>query len=167
MTIQELGALGEFVGSVLVLGTLAYLVIQLRYTQRAMMSQMHQMRADGLKETWQTFAMSSELRQTYAELAEAGWKQGGSIHGAKKALGQLTPDQQQQVTFWEVGLYIYGENSFYHHKQGFYDDEFFEYNLEPYIGSRSSLWLALGLHDVMGRPGWVELVEKEASVSDA
>ena len=34
MTITELGALGEFIGSVLVLGTLVYLVVQVRQTKR-------------------------------------------------------------------------------------------------------------------------------------
>jgi len=34
MTLSDLGALGEFVGSILVLGTLIYLVIQVRQTSR-------------------------------------------------------------------------------------------------------------------------------------
>ncbi|MCZ6501930.1 MAG: hypothetical protein O6945_05370, partial [Gammaproteobacteria bacterium] len=42
MTIFELGALGEFVGAIAVVGTFIYLAIQIRQNTKAMRAQIHE-----------------------------------------------------------------------------------------------------------------------------
>ncbi|NNC54556.1 MAG: hypothetical protein HKO07_02410, partial [Pseudomonadales bacterium] len=56
MSLIELGALGEFLGSIAVLATLVYLSVQLRQNTRSMneskklaLAQTYQMRADALQ----------------------------------------------------------------------------------------------------------------------
>lgn len=160
MSIQDLGALGEFIGSVLVLGSLLYLILQLRHTQKTVMSQMHQMRADGLLSSWQNFAGNKGVREAYIALQNAGWTPGQNYESAKEALSHLTLEQRYIIGYWENGLYVYGENSFYQYKQGFYDDEFYEHNLRLFVRRQSGLWLALRFEQ-SGRPEWIDLVKSE------
>jgi hypothetical protein len=167
MTLSELGNLGEFIGSILVLITLLYLVVQLRQTQRAMMAQTHQMRADGLKTTWQNLALSNEMIQVYSEMHSKGWRFTSNVEETKNILDDLGYGDRLRLLYWEAGLYIYGENSFYHYKQGFYDQEFYERNLIPYVRNRGKLWLALGLTESNGRVEWVNMIETETENESA
>jgi hypothetical protein len=161
MTLSELGNVGEFIGSILVLITLLYLVVQLRQTQRAMMAQTHQMRADGLKTTWQNLAMSNEMIQVYSEMHGKGWRFTSNLEETKNILGDLETRDRLRLLYWETGLYIYGENSFHHYKQGFYDQEFYESNLIPYVRNRGRLWLALRLTESTGRVEWIDMIKTE------
>ena len=92
MDIQDLGAIGEILGSLLVLVTLIYVAYQLRQTQRSMMSQTHQMRADGLKTTWQNLALSNEMLAVYSKLADAGWSWSSktALSGSKMCPSAMT-----------------------------------------------------------------------------
>lgn len=159
MTLAELGNLGEFIGSILILVTLFYLVLQLKQTQRAMMAQTHQMRADGLKTTWQNMALSTEMIQVYSELHKKGWRFSSNVEDTKEILKSLSTEDRMRLAFWETGLYIYGENSFFQHKQGFYDQEFYDDNLVPYVRNRGILWMALRLHESNGRADWVDMIK--------
>ncbi len=160
MTITELGALGEFVGSILVFLTLIYVIMQLRQSHHVMMAQTHQMRADGLKQTWQNFAESSQMAPIYTKLAEAGWRFRLPTEETREILRNLSREERLRLNAWESGLYIYSENSFFQYKQGFYDEDFFQSNLTPYARNRSTLWLALRLTQDNGRKEWVDMVER-------
>jgi len=93
MDIQDLGAIGEFIGSILVLITLVYVVIQLRQNQHAMMAQTHQMRADGLKTSWQNLALSNEMSAVFLKLAEVGWRSSSSESETRDFLKNLSNEE--------------------------------------------------------------------------
>jgi hypothetical protein len=54
MTIQELGAIGEFIGSIAVLATLVYLTIQVRASKIQTRASLLQHRSDAARQLWLT-----------------------------------------------------------------------------------------------------------------
>ena len=67
MTIQDLGALGELIGSVAVLATLIYLALQTRQNTAAIGAQLDASRISTTQTNLLTTATSSELLQAMAE----------------------------------------------------------------------------------------------------
>ena len=68
MSIMELGALGEFVGAIAVVVTLAYLAVQIRQNTRAMeesrrlaLAQTYQVRADALSIRSRDYVLSARI----------------------------------------------------------------------------------------------------------
>ena len=67
MTIQDLGALGELIGSVAVLATLIYLTLQTRQNTRAIGAQADAARIGALLNVHLTAATSAELQEVLSE----------------------------------------------------------------------------------------------------
>ncbi len=67
LTIQDLGALGEFFGSIAVLATLIYLALQTRQNTTAIAAQLDVARISALQTNCLTRATSSELLEAMAE----------------------------------------------------------------------------------------------------
>src|SRR5690242_14446274 len=79
MTIEQLGALGDFVGAIGVIATLAYLAVQVRQnthsleaSQRLAASQTYQLRADALQ-SMVVDAAASPLGAIIVKLTESGY----------------------------------------------------------------------------------------------
>jgi hypothetical protein len=80
MTIMELGALGEFLGSIAVLATLVYLSVQIRQNTRSMgeskklaLAQTYQMRSDALQMMLVQAADSEHIGPIISKLTGAGY----------------------------------------------------------------------------------------------
>ena len=101
------------------------------------------------------------MSAVYLKLAEVGWRSSSSENETRDFLKDLSREERLRLRCWEVGLFIYGENSFYQYQQGFYDKEFYDYDLLPYVKSRGKLWLALELARDTGMSNWVEMVKAE------
>ena len=71
MTIQDLGALGELIGSVAVLATLAYLTVQTRQNTRAVQAQAENSRVTNTIQNLLTSATSKELAEAWFEEGES------------------------------------------------------------------------------------------------
>jgi hypothetical protein len=71
MTIQDLAAIGEFVGGVAVLATLIYLTLQVRQTNVATHRNMYAQAATSISEFWLSLARDPELYQTFAAMLRA------------------------------------------------------------------------------------------------
>ncbi len=67
LTIQDLGALGELLGSVAVLATLVYLALQTRQNTMAIGAQLDAAAIAGLQHIFLTTATSTELQEALAE----------------------------------------------------------------------------------------------------
>ena len=67
LTIQDLGALGELLGSVAVLATLVYLTLQTRQNTMAIGAQLDAATIGGLQHIFLTTATSTELQEALAE----------------------------------------------------------------------------------------------------
>lgn len=71
MTIQDWGAIGELVGALAVVVTLAYLATQIRYARMAATDASRQSRAEGVREMMITALNNRDFREAWAK-ADAG-----------------------------------------------------------------------------------------------
>ena len=71
MTIAELGALGEFIGSIAVLVTLVFLVFQIRQTQKAIAANSYTTATEAIYDTFLTSATSEFLAGAFTK-AQSG-----------------------------------------------------------------------------------------------
>ena len=70
MSIQELGALGEFVGSIAVLATLVYLAIQTRHTRAANEASIQWQRANASREMSMMWATNPDAVELLGEFGQ-------------------------------------------------------------------------------------------------
>ena len=77
MSIVELGAMGEFIGSIAVLCTLLYLTVQVRQSTRQSRAQLLQHRNDAARALWLAGATNESLRKAVckanANLGQTRW----------------------------------------------------------------------------------------------
>ena len=106
MTISELGALGEFIGSIAVLATLVYLAIQTRQTKLASQSSARHMAAATMNQNSQNVAASSE----YAELISRGL-----------ANEEMNPAETLRFDLWMTGMFHVFQQHFFDAEQGLGD----------------------------------------------
>ncbi len=92
MTITELGALGEFVGAIAVVATLAYLAVQVRQNTRMMRAQIYQARSDA-NQRYQLFVAGSEDMSEIIDKISDGQRPDAA------KLGTLTPGERRRLSF--------------------------------------------------------------------
>lgn len=121
MSIMELGALGEFLGSIGVIATLVYLAIQVRHSKESMetntrviMAQISQARADAASARTRAIVHSDHYARIGAlEMAakdRTDWASG------------LSPEDQYRVRMHLIDLLNDVRNQFYQYQQGFLDE---------------------------------------------
>jgi len=74
MTIQDLGAIGEFVSAFAILITLVYLAIQVRYARIATIDKNRESRVTGIIQINSRLANNRDLRQAFDKAASEDWK---------------------------------------------------------------------------------------------
>ena len=166
MTLMELGALGEFVGAIAVVVTLAYLAIQIRQNTRAMqegrrlaLAQTYQMRADALQEMLVHAAESEHIAPIIAKLADAGYPE--DVH----SLHRLTPDERGRFRLWQIAQQTHWDNMFYQYQQGFLEEEYYRDEFRVRVKRLGPIWRALGL--TATRQSFAEEIERLLEESPA
>ena len=91
MTIQDLGALGELLGSVAVLVTLVYLTLQTRQNTAAIGAQVDAARLTASLYAGLTQATSSELQEVLAE----------------DMIDPSTASEQRRIAYWRAAFYLF------------------------------------------------------------
>jgi hypothetical protein len=146
MTIIELGALGEFVGAIAVVATLAYLAIQIRQNTHSMeesrrlaLAQTYQIRADALQQMLVQASESEYIGPIITKLTVAGYPE------YVASLEQLTPEERGRFRQWQIAQQTHWDNMYYQYQQGFLDDEYYRDSFRERVrrlGSRcrSSAW---------------------------
>ncbi len=106
MTIFELGALGEFVGSIGVIVTLIYLAVQIKHNTKALRSS--------------TIETATERKQF-----ELRWSSDISAAFVKSATDpdSLTPEESWQLTEWHNSAFLARHNEFLQYRLGLIDEE--------------------------------------------
>ena len=102
MTIQDIGAIGEFLGSIVIVVTLIYLAIQNKYQQKLLLSQSYQARND-------------------SALTVIGWMFNSDIAAtfAKNSRDEgLTDVERIKWSGYQIGSYRSFENSYYQYELG-------------------------------------------------
>ena len=166
MTIIELGALGEFVGAIGVIATLAYLAAQIRQNTRSMeegrrlaLAQTYQMRADALQTMLVEAANSEHVGPILVKLTSAGYPEDVA------ALDQLSIEERGRFRQWQIAQQTHWDNLFFQYQQGFLDEEYYTNAFRERVGRLAPTWRALGL--INGRASFVREVEALLEESDA
>jgi hypothetical protein len=162
MTLIELGALGEFVGAIAVVATLAYLAIQIRQNTASMnesrklaLAQTYQMRADALQNMLVHAADSERIGPIITKLVDAGYPENLA------SLDVLTTMERGSFRQWQIAQQTHWDNMFYQYQQGFLDEEYYEDSFRDRVARLAPIWKAL---DVRGsRRSFTEELDRLAA----
>ena len=159
MTIMELGALGEFVGAIAVVVTLAYLSIQIRQnthgmeeSRRAALAQTYQMRADALGQMLVRASESNHIGPIITKLTLAGYPQNVS------SVEELTPEGRGRFRQWQIAQQVHWDNMYYQYQQGFLEEEYYRDEFRERVSRLAPIWKVLSLTG--GRQNFLEEVDR-------
>jgi hypothetical protein len=146
MSIIELGALGELLGSIAVLATLVYLSVQVRQNTRSMdeskklaLAQTYQMRSDALQMMLVHAADSEYIGPIITKLTGAGYPEDlGSLE-------QLTTDERGRFRQWQIAQQTHWDNMFFQYQQGYIDDEYYRDSFRERVRRLAPVWKALNV----------------------
>ena len=146
MTILELGALGELLGSIAVLATLVYLSVQIRQNTRSMneskklaLAQTYQVRSDALQMMLVQAADSEHIGPIIAKLTGAGYPEDIS------AIEQLSDVERQRFRLWQIAQETHWDNMFFQYQQGFIDEEYYRDSFRTRVRRLAPTWKALNV----------------------
>jgi len=158
MTIEELGALGDFVGAIGVIATLAYLAVQvlqnthsLEASQRLALAQTYQMRADALQ-NMVVEAAASSVGAIIVKLTENGYPENIG------ALDALTMEERGRFRLWQIAQQTHWDNMHFQYQQGFLDEEYYRDAFIERVVRLWPTWKALGLAN--GRRSFLDELER-------
>ncbi len=144
MTILELGALGEFLGSIAVLATLVYLSVQIRQNTKSMdeskklaLAQTYQVRSDALQMMLVHAADSEHIGPIITKLTGAGYPEDIS------ALDSLSNLERQRFRLWQIAQETHWDNMFFQYQQGFIDEEYYRDSFRKRVKRLAPTWKAL------------------------
>ncbi len=157
MSIIELGALGEFLGSIGVIATLIYLAIQIRQNthsldedRRLAMAQTYQQRATTITEGTQWNARTGlSIAATQAQT---------------DGLASLSDDDRTRVADLHAGNMFWFDNLFFQYQNGFLDEEYYESLFKKGVRRNAPFWRELNLP--LGRPSFLEEVDRILAESE-
>ena len=159
MTIVELGAVGEFVGAIGVVATLAYLSVQIRQNTRAMqenkklaLAQTYQMRADALQGMLVQAADSDHIGPLIGRLSAEGYPEDIT------PLERLSPQERARFRLWHIAQHTHWDNMFYQYQQGFIDAEYYEDSFKERVRRLAPTWRMLGV--MGGRKSFSHEIER-------
>ena len=146
MSILELGALGEFLGSIAVLATLVYLSMQIRHNTRSMdeskklaLAQTYQVRSDALQMMLVQAADSEHIGPIINKLTSAGYPEDIS------ALDELSAVERQRFRLWQIAQETHWDNMFFQYQQGFIDEEYYRDSFRKRVKRLAPTWKALNV----------------------
>jgi hypothetical protein len=144
MNLVELGALGEFLGSIVVLITLVYLSVQVRQNTRSMeesrklaLAQTYQMRSDALQMMLVHAADSDHIGPIITKLTGDGYPEDIS------ALKHLSSEDRGRFRQWQIAQHTHWDNMFFQYQQGFIDEEYYQDSFRERVRRLAPTWKAL------------------------
>jgi len=159
MTIMELGALGEFVGAVGVVVTLAYLAIQIRQnthameeSKRAALAQTYQMRADGLQQMLVQASESHHIGPIITKLTLSGYPENVA------SLETLDAEERGRFRQWQIAQQTHWDNMYYQYQQGYLDEEYYRGAFRERVRRLAPIWRALNVTG--SRQSFIDEIER-------
>lgn len=140
MSVMELGALGEFLGSIGVIVTLIYLAIQVRQNTRSMdeaqkiaLADNYVARVNQIEQSSRSLALSDHL----ADIIAKGREQGPS---------SLSPEEERRFRAWVLAQFHRVDSQWYQLQKGMLDEEG-RWMFEWVVNQSAETWKELGLLD--------------------
>ena len=127
VTLSDLGSLGEFIGAIAVVTSLAYLALQIRHNTRAVRSSMHQ------------DMIESTLR--IAESLSDNENVGRIVLKAEEDYGSLTPEERIRFEAYAERVFSNFESVFYSYRNSMIEEDLWESWESSYLAdiSRASM----------------------------
>lgn len=151
MTIMELGALGELLGSIAVLVTLVYLSVQVRQNTRTIdegkklaLAQTYQMRSDALQMMLVHAADSEHIGPIITKLTGAGYPEDLG------ALEHLSKEERGRFRQWQIAQQTHWDNMFFQYQQGFIDEEYYRDSFRERVRRLAPTWKVLNITGARG-----------------
>jgi len=152
MTIQDLGAIGELIGSIGVILTLIYLAVQIRQNTATMEESQRLSKVDAMlrrneqmERTMVQGALSEEISQIVVQARADG-------------VDSLTAVEHWRLYQWECARAIRAEAQYFQWENGYLDNEYFETQFKQVVLVGAPVWRQLGI--TYGRPSFRAAVEK-------
>jgi hypothetical protein len=114
---QMLGNYGEFLGAILLVGSLVYVGVQVRHNTAVSKAQIYQARADAAQEMFMFLAGKSDLAEIYLKVLD-----NGVFDEAK--LSELSGLDAQKLRYMESAHQQRIDNLYYQYQHGFLDEEY-------------------------------------------
>ena len=135
MTIFELGALGEFFGSIAVVVTLIFLILQIRQNTNSMdasrkvaMAMAYQSRAEAAQDMTLRIAESKDLSVIMEKLEAVGFP------NDPNSINSLDALELRRVRAIMLAQQIRVDNQFYQYQHGMLDEEYYDSNFKMQVG---------------------------------
>ena len=167
MSIIELGALGEFLGSIGVIATLIYLAIQIRQNTHSLdegrkvaLAGTYQSRLDTLSLISRHIADSEYLAALKVKVREAGWPADSA------SLDVLTSVERERWEAHNETIFLSVENMAYQYEQGLLDAELYESNVRKTMVRFGLVWKAFGFVNRLDRPSFRAEVDRILAESE-
>jgi hypothetical protein len=137
---EAIGAVGEVLGAVAVVVTLAYLAAQVRESRNATAADIYQTRAMSRADADLQIALNCP---TYHEI-HFKFLTSLAANGIDAAVATLSEKERFLVSRFNASLMVRIDNACYQHRQGLLPDPYFA-DVRRDIREFASLWRALGL----------------------
>lgn len=125
MDLMELGAIGELVGGVAVIGSLIYLALQVRQSNEHARQTLELERSQANRE------MSGHFAEVFGSLRDAGLM--SLVRRAMSDWSALSRSEQGQVAAWVGALHIHTVSTFLARQQGLMDEDFADAWIDWYV----------------------------------
>ena len=135
-TIQMLGSLGEFVGSIAVVMTLIFLVFQVRANTHSM----DEGRRLAMSEAYQSRAQM--LQEEQFRIMDSPYLVGISQKLQEGSLDSLTSEERARLQSLQTSIIARVDNVYYQYQQGFLDEEFYEHQFRVGVANFAPQWWA-------------------------
>ena len=163
MSIIELGALGEFLGSIGVIATLIYLAVQIRQnthsldeSRRLAMTHAYQARTEQRQHLSDTVIGSDDVSDAVLQVG---------FDANPDDFAQLTPTQHQRYRYYATKAMLFIDSQHYMYQNGFLDEESYETNFVEGVRLWGPTWKLLEVR--IPRTSFREEVDRIHSESDA
>ena len=152
MSIQDLGAIGEVVGSIGVILTLIYLAVQIRQNTAAMEESQRLSKVDAM------FRRNDQMEKTMVQGALSENMSRLVVEARVNGVDSFSEVEKWQLYQWELARVFRAEAQYFQWENGYLDDDYFEHQFKQLIQSAAPIWEQLGLD--YGRPSFRAAVEK-------
>lgn len=138
---EAIGAIGEILGAIAVVSTLAYLAVQIRESRTATAADIYQTRAATRADSHFHLALNCPTyHETHSKfLAEA------SSHGVDAALASLSDHERFLVGQYFAGVAALIDNACFQYKRGFLSELYYSRQTKGGIRQLGPIWRALEL----------------------
>ena len=140
MNWEAIGAIGEIMGAIAVVATLAYLALQTKHLRKATLADVYQSRALARGNSQAQIALNSpSFHKTLFKFESAL-----ETKDIEEALRDLTEEEKFLLGAYHHAIVMRSDNVHFQYNQGFLPDTLFE-TMKRDVGPLVPIWKALGL----------------------